>query len=392
MAGSNSIGLSWDPSTDNQAVAGYIVYVDGVLFDSLSASNTSVVVTGLEPETLYTFEVQAFDLAGNLSDFAELTLSTGAPVDAGEDGLVAHYPFEGNADDATPYANHGVVAGDVVFEEVPDRGGMAIKFDGDQDSVLAPNAVQLISDFATVSFWIRVDGQSLQDAEAYVLDFGHWDQRWKISLPQHLRIVWTTNSKNAQFDNAISDMDSKDGNELVKDFWWYVTMVHDGTDDIIYLDGNEVNRKPAAGTLNSTSRKLGMGSNPVDGGQYFNGALDELKIYNRALTTDEVKKLFTSGTTGLKDLISKISSVVEVVYPNPTTERLVVQHQFKGDKSLLLRVFDVSGRQIDAIHFSAAQLASRQISLDVNNYVSGLYSLNFVLAGENMGSIPFIKK
>lgn len=392
MAGSNSIGLSWDPSTDNQAVAGYIVYVDGVLFDSISAATTSVVVTGLESETLYTFEVQAYDLAGNLSGFAELTLSTGAPVDAGEEGLVAYYPFEGNADDATPYANHGVAAGDIVYEEVPERGGMAIKFDGDQDSVLAPNAVQLISDFTTVSFWIKVNGQSLQDAEAYILDFGHWDQRWKISLPQHLRIVWTTNSKNAQFDNAISDMDSKDGNELVKDFWWYITMVHDGTDDIIYLDGNEVNRKPASGILNITARALGMGSNPVDGGQYFEGALDELKIYNRALTTDEVKKLFTSGTTGLKDLVSKISSLVEVVYPNPTSEKLIVRHQFNGDKVLLLRVFDLAGRQIDAIQVSAAQLINKEISLDVGSYVTGLYSLNFVLAGENMGSVPFFKK
>lgn len=392
MAGSNSVGLSWDPSVDNQAVGGYIVYVDGILFDSLSATATSVVVSGLEPETLYTFEVQAFDLAGNLSDFAELTLSTNAPVDAGEDGLVAYYPFEGNADDSTPYANHGVAAGDIVYEEVPERGGMAIIFDGDQDSVLAPNAVQLISDFATVSFWIKVNGQSLQDAEAYILDFGHWDQRWKISLPQHLRIVWTTNSKNAQFDNAISDMDSKDGNELVKDFWWYITMVHDGTDDIIYLDGNEVNRKPALGTLNSTARDLGMGSNPVDGGQYFNGALDDLKIYNRALTGDEVKKLFTSGTTGLKELISKIGSLVEVVYPNPTSDMLTVHHQLSGDKALLLRVFDVTGKQIDAMQVSPTQLINKEIRLDVSNYVAGLYSLNFILAGENMGSVPFLKK
>ncbi len=392
MAGSNSIGLSWDPSTDNQAVAGYIVYVDGVLYDSLSASGTSIVITGLESETLYTFEVQAFDLAGNLSEFAEITISTSAPVDAGEDGLVAHYPFEGNADDATPYLNHGVIAGDVLFEEVPDRGGMAIKFDGDQDSVLAPNAVQLNSDYTTVSFWVRVDDQNLQDAEAYILDFGHWDQRWKVSLPQHLKIVWTTNSKNAQFDNAISNMDTRDGNELIKGFWWYITMVHDGVDDIIYLDGNEVNRQPAPGTLNSTGRELGMGSNPVEGGQYFNGALDELKIYNRALTGDEVKKLFTSGTTGLKDLVGKLDGLVELLYPNPTSSEVIVNHQFKGDQPLLVRVFDLSGRQMDAVKFNAIDLTSKQIRVDVANYPSGLYSLNFVLGGQNLGAVPFMKK
>jgi hypothetical protein len=197
---------------------------------------------------------------------------------------------------------------------------------------------------------------------------------------------------NAQFDNAISDMDSKDGNELVKGFWWYVTMVHDGVDDIIYLDGNEVNRKPAPGMLNSTGRKLGMGSNNVDGGQYFNGALDELKIYNKALTGDEVKKLFTSGTTGLKDLVGKLDGLVELLYPNPTASEVIVNHQFKGDQPLLVRVFDLSGRQMDAVKFNAIDLTSKQIRVDVANYPSGLYSLNFVLGGENLGAVPFMKR
>ena len=52
-------------------------------------------------------------------------------------------------------------------------------------------------------------------------------------------------------------MDAKDGNELVLGFWWYVTMVHDGVDDIIYIDGVEVNRKPVATKLNSTALPLG---------------------------------------------------------------------------------------------------------------------------------------
>lgn len=134
------------------------------------------------------------------SALSEVTLSTTLPINTGEPGMVAHYPFDGNANDATPYQNHGVIGGNPVFETATHPGGgQNIKFDGDRDSVLAPNAVQLISDFATVSFWIRVDSTNIADAEAYIMDFGHWSQRWKISLPQHLRIVWTTNGNNIQF-------------------------------------------------------------------------------------------------------------------------------------------------------------------------------------------------
>ena len=385
----NSVLISWDASTDDTQVNGYIVWVDGEFYDSLAADVLSVLVTGLEPEELYSFEVAAFDLAGNLSELSELTISTTAPLETAEPGLVAHYPFDGDANDATPFENHGVIGGDPVFE-VSDRGGMNIKFDGMMDSVLAPNAVQLLSDYTTVSFWIRVDSVNTADPESYVIDFGHWDERWKVSLPQHLKIVWTTNSQNVQFPNFISDMDSGDGNEMVIGFWWYVTMVHDGENDIIYVNGIEANRKPAAGTLNTTARPLGFGSNPVDGGQYFIGALDEVKIYNKALTAEEAAKLYQTGTTNTRE-INLVSAYIDQVFPNPSTEMVTMRHRLPADQPLLLRVFDFAGRQIDAVRMTQGDVATGQINLNVSNYSTGVYSINFMLGGKNLGSVKFTK-
>jgi hypothetical protein len=267
--------------------------------------------------------------------------------------------------------------------------GKALKFDGVGDSVLVPNAVQLISNYATVSFWVRVDGQNLADAEAYVLDFGHWDERWKVSLPQHLKIVWTTNSKNDRFDKSISDMDSRDGNELTKGFWWYVTMVHDGKDDIIYIDGKEANRKPAPGTLNSTARPFGMGSNPIEGKQYFIGALDEVKIYNKALTAAEIEKLYASGVTDVPDARSDLSGIVRMAYPNPAKDELFLEHRFPASAQVLLRVFDVQGKQLDAQRFQGGDGTFR---LDVSQYPAGQYALNFVVDGAHYGTLQFVKQ
>ncbi|GJM35199.1 MAG: hypothetical protein DHS20C18_42000 [Saprospiraceae bacterium] len=395
-AGSNSVLLSWEPSIDNVIVSGYVVLVDGLYYDSIPGTSTSIFIGGLDPETAYTFEVYAFDLAGNDSDIAEITVSTEAEINTGEPGLVAWYRFDGNANDATPYVNHGVIGGNPTFEDVTHpngTGNQAIVFDGDQDSVLAANAVQLISDFTTVSFWIRVD-QVTVDAEAYVMDFGHWSNRWKISLPQHLKIVWTTNSTNTVSDNFIHDMDSGDGNDLVVGFWWYVTMVHDGVNDIIYLDGVEVNNLPAAGILNSTSLPLGMGNNPVEGGQYFTGALDEVKIYNRALTAEEVATLYAQGgLVGINDpLKGELGTVVQSYYPNPTVDQLTIEHSFNANQPLTLRVLDVAGRQVGAIQYDKNELPAEQFSIDVAQYPSGTYFLNFILGGKNLGSVKFTKQ
>lgn len=65
--GANSAVFSWDPSTDNVAVAGYVVFVDGNLVDTVDAGQTSIFISGLDPETLYAFEVYAFDFSGNNS-------------------------------------------------------------------------------------------------------------------------------------------------------------------------------------------------------------------------------------------------------------------------------------------------------------------------------------
>ena len=393
--GSHSVLLTWDASTDDVLVNGYVVKVDGVHFDSLVGTATSVLVNNLDALTAYTFEIYAFDLAGNESPISEITVTTDAEINTSEPGLIAWYKFDGNANDATPYANHGAAGGNPTYLPVTHpngTGNQAIKFDGMQDSVLMPNAVQLISDYTTISFWIRPDAVSV-DAEAYIIDFGHWSQRCKISLPQHMKIVWTTNSKNAVSDNFIHDMDSKDGNELIVGNWWYVTMVHDGTNDIIYLDGQDVNNLPAAGTLNSTSYPLGMGSNPIDGGQYFNGALDEVKIYNKALTPGEVAKLFNSGTTtGTDEQSAYLASVVKTVYPNPTTNQLLVKHTFNNLQPLLIRVFDVAGRQVDAVQFDKGELPEGQFSMDVSKYATGSYLLNFVLGGKNLGAVKFDKQ
>ena len=114
--GANSVLLSWDASTDDRAVKGYVISVDGTVFDTLAPAATSVLVDGLDPETLYSFEIYAFDNAGNNSEISELTISTSKEIDAGEPGLVAYYPFEGNANDVTPYANNGAIGGNPVFE------------------------------------------------------------------------------------------------------------------------------------------------------------------------------------------------------------------------------------------------------------------------------------
>lgn len=79
---SNSISLSWTASTDNTGVAGYEIYVNGVLYSTVSA--TTATVSGLNPSTTYTFYIIAKDASGNAS--AASNTATGTTLAGGQSG------------------------------------------------------------------------------------------------------------------------------------------------------------------------------------------------------------------------------------------------------------------------------------------------------------------
>ncbi|WP_259392087.1 lytic polysaccharide monooxygenase [Paenibacillus thiaminolyticus] len=77
---SSSVTLTWNASTDNVGVAGYRIYNGTAL--AVTTSGLSYTVSGLQPETSYTFTVVAFDAAGNVSPPSSALNVTTAPAPA----------------------------------------------------------------------------------------------------------------------------------------------------------------------------------------------------------------------------------------------------------------------------------------------------------------------
>jgi hypothetical protein len=279
-----------------------LIYIDGVLAASKDVAgdlNTTVYPLGIgfNPIDKDNFfkgsidEVEIYDGALDATEVANLyAIQSTAPVFG--NNLVADYPLNGNALDASPYGNHGKTV-DVEF--VPDRFGFgrsAASFNGTSSEITAANSAQLNGPTTTVSFWVKANTLP-GNGETFIASFGGWQQRWKISLPSHGKMVWTTNHS-----NGISDMDAGGGHELVPGQWVHAVFTHDGTKDHIYINGLEVAQKDVVGTLNSTQYPLGLGYNPVDGGNYFDGSLDRFQIYNYALTPQDVTDLFLAQSNG----------------------------------------------------------------------------------------------
>ena len=120
---------------------------------------------------------------------------------------VAFYSFTASAEDVSGYDNDASTNGAYLTQDRFGVAQRAFTFDGAKSFIAAPNAVHLNTDLASVSLWINANSIPAQ-GEAYLVSFGGWQERYKISLPGHGKLIWTTNA------DGISDMDAGDGNEL----------------------------------------------------------------------------------------------------------------------------------------------------------------------------------
>ncbi len=254
--------------------------------------------------------------------------------------LVAHYPFDGNANDVSAFANNATVGGATLVTGYDGKPNGAYSFDGNRDSIFAPAAPQLNTPEATYTFWVKVDSL-VKSGEYYLFSYGGYQDRIKMSLPSHGYPVMTTNTVNGIKDGDANPESLKPG------VWTHLSFVHARDTNFIYINGKlakfEFDDKTKGG-LNPTNKVLGVGYDAAFTGSYFSGDIDELRIYGGGLTRTEVATLYSSfsPSVGLREV-----NFTEVgkLYPNPATGSVTFENSI-SDQSARYELNDMLGRTI----------------------------------------------
>ncbi len=215
------------------------------------------------------------------------------PPAVGDPDLVVHWTFDeagGAAEDATGNGFAGAPQGGVKRE--PGKLGGAAAFDGVSGFVEAKDAPELrLAEDLTIAFWMRKDAE----AEDWVRlvgkgtgekrNYGVWE-----SPAADKRILWQI------YLEAGGPMISLQSNGTVEaGRWHHVACVRRGKVGQIFIDG----RKDAEGACEGVPARMdapltaafGAGA----GHTYFKGALDDVRLYRRALTPEEIATLFDAG-------------------------------------------------------------------------------------------------
>jgi hypothetical protein len=209
------------------------------------------------------------------------------------EGLVFYLPFNNNSLDFGP--NSFNVGNDNSPAAVNDRLGnasMASSFNGSNQSFWLGNqsAFRALNNF-TFSVWFKTT--ILKDQIMIAKHLGDLDGEWYFGMlaSGKMRLAHVTDSRvNADFDFAYNDGE-----------WHHAVGLYDGSKLEIFIDGNLLGSLPRTGQTKSTNHSLYIGKySGTD--WFFNGSLDEVYVYNRALNIQEINELKESRSIAIGNI------------------------------------------------------------------------------------------
>jgi hypothetical protein len=291
--------------------------------------------------------------------------------------LVARYPFDGNAADATGHGHDGVVNGAQLTNDRFGAANSAYAFDGATAAIVVANDTALnFQASMTVSLWMKVTGLT-PGREQYPISHGNWQNRWKLSLsPVTNRLRFTVKNSSGQ----VRDLDGE--SSLASDSTYHVTCVYSGAELEIYLNGVLDAFVPFSGTINPTSYALTLGQNlPADNNYSFHGILDDVRIYNYALSMQEIAALLTTVAEDQNSPGLPAHVFLEQNFPNPFNPATSVTFRLQNSEFTTLKVFDLLGREVSTLVSGVKAPGTHTVVFDGSALASGLYVYRLLLPG-----------
>ena len=284
----NSVGLTWGAATDNVSVRRYHVhrattggFIPASANEIATTTATSYTDTGV-PAGTYFYKVTAEDTSGNVGPPSnEVAAAVQAPPSG--NGLVAAYGFdEGSGTttaDSSGNANTGTLVGGTSWS-TNGHSGNAVSFGGGTSRVSVPDADSLdLTTALTLEAWVRPTVLTA------------W--RTVVLKERSGGIVYSLYANNAG-DRPVGQVDiggeqnAAGAAKLPLDTWTHLAATWDGATLRLYVDGVLSGTKAVSGALVDSAGPLEIGGNAV-WGELFAGLIDDVRVYNRALTASEIQ-------------------------------------------------------------------------------------------------------
>ena len=253
---------------------------NNINFDATINTDKTVITINPSSDILYSQAVYVAigttveDFVGNRITAANATFTTGM-----DPSLEGYYPFNGNAEDLTSNGRNFTVYGNSSLTSGRDNSSnSAYYFDGNGDYLEYNTSSPSFSRY-TITLWAKPD--STGTYEAMFASYNDASFGFQIDLDS---------SNNFHIRKASSSGGNITLSSATLGSWTFIAFTYDGTDSKCYIN-SESPVSDSGGTTEFNLFRMGRNRN---GNTYFKGSIDELRIYNRALSADEIQAIYSN--------------------------------------------------------------------------------------------------
>jgi fibronectin type 3 domain-containing protein len=317
----DEISIHWNDLTGAAAyeiqVTRNEAFLENALIRTIDESQYVYDGTLSEGQELY-WRIRAIDRVGYVGAWSGIGVLSESLTP--REGLLAEYLFSGDATDTSGNGNDGTVNGATLTVDRFGNSESAYSFDGSGDYIGAISTGQNDYDSFTISFWAEWNGQNR------VMPIGTHNSDGSTSgyVYFYNDSVYVNFEGDGEYYNA--------NNALKANEWAHYAITNDGDGVLrIYVDGIEVDSASRQYTVHDSYR---IGWSYSD--YYFGGKIDDVRIYDRPLTEDEIAILTGEGgyVAPVHGLTASVGDErIDLSWTNPapgTFDRVVVVRSLTG--------------------------------------------------------------
>jgi hypothetical protein len=309
-----------------------------------------------------------------------LTLLTSCTLGLFGQTLVAHYPFNGNANDSSGNGINASINKGIPTSDRLGNPNSAYKFGGDSNTYIQiPHDNKLnLSGSKSISLWVKVDTIPNQQFPSLLLKEGTADfyPTFAIQLNNDNGYALKDRFKFGFFfgngsTNKLLSVQASYVDTTYKGKWLHIVATYSTVSGYqkVYLNGALSDSTYIGSYTSATSNSLlqiGRGTSYGNfSNNYFKGSLDDIRIYDDALSASQVSDIY-SPITSVKTTEASFAADF-VMYPNPTNSTVYFSNLTEVTAVL---VYDINGR----LCFNG-EVTPQDNSFDVAEFSNGVYTV-----------------
>lgn len=298
------------------------------------------------------------------------------------ENIIAYYSMDSIQSDSvltdyTANANNGTLRNGTVLSE--GLLGNALQFDGVDDYVQFPisTSFDIGGSAVTVSLWVNLNYLPAEmpgsfgplfdsDGDQYVIyaDKGNKELRFKVST------------------TAGAERPGIPETDLITGQWINVVGVYDGTKAMVYLNGVLKDSHNLTGDV-KPGQEAWLGRSAKNSPSYFKGSMDNLQIFNRALSAEEIVENYEKiKTAAIRDIVSVEENGTELIplrfallqnYPNPFNPTTTINYHIAEIGNVQLTIYDILGREVSTLINEVKTPGKYEVKFNGSNLSSGVY-------------------